>query len=56
MVSHIWTAITSANSTKTLLRLLGLLEPTGLPLQLFSSVGTLMTAGRSTSGDTKVRS
>ena len=55
MVSHTWTAITSASSAKIILRLLGPLGTTGLPLQLFSSAGTLVSAGRSTNGATKVR-
>ena len=54
MVSHTWTAITSASSAKILLRLLGPLGTTGLPLQPLSSAGTLVSAGRSTNGATEV--
>ena len=55
MVSHTWTAITSASSAKIILRLLGPLEQTGLLLQLLSSAGALVCAGHSTSDAIEVR-
>ena len=55
MVSPTWPAITSASSAKIILRLLGLLGQTGLPLQLFSSAEALACAGYSTSVAIKVK-
>ena len=56
MINYIWTAINSVSSTKTILKLLGPLGLTGLPLQLPSSARILVCAGRSTSVATELRS
>ena len=55
MVSRKWTAITSVNSAKIILRLPGPPRPTELPLQLFFFMGTLVCAGHSSNIATKVR-
>ena len=56
MVSHIWTVITSVSSARIILRLLGPLGQTELPLQLLSSAEALVFAGHSISVTIKMRS
>ena len=56
MLSHTWTASTSASSVKIILRLLRPLGLTGYPFQLFSFAGILVSDGCSTSGVTEVKS
>ena len=54
MVSYIWTAITSVNSAKIILRLPGPLGPTRLPLQLLFSMEILVCAGHNSNITTEV--